>query len=445
MLLSMLLLGLGLYVFVVTEIPSVVALKNLTNKPTSSIYGVNDQLVYVVVPDNRIFVPYNKIPKYVKEAFLAAEDADFFKHGAVSPVSIGRALWKNIMQGKVVQGGSTITQQVVKSLILGPERSMLRKVREAILAYRLERYLTKHEILNLYVNNVYMGQGVYGVEAASQVYFGRHVWQVSRAEAALLAGLVQSPARYTPKNHPGFARMRQEYVIDQMAKKEFISTKMASSLLTEKISIQEDDGIFADSYFKNMVIRYVEDKYGKGIFNRRQLKVYATVDASLQKRAEESVRRGLATYDERKGDPVVVTRLDKGRWESFGANQERDIRLAGLRTAGLTACWSPRRWQAAMQSVWGSKKACSKRPPPFFGPECVKGLYKGADKHKVLQFVPVSASGVEGALLCMEVDTGYILAVVGGRSAVKSPFNRAVQAKVQVGSTFKPFIRPCRA
>ncbi len=195
---------------------------------------MNDELVYVIVPDNRIVVPYDKIPRYVKEAFLAAEDAEFFKHGAVSPVSIGRALFKNIVHGRVVQGGSTITQQVVKSLILGPERSMLRKVREGILAYRLENYLTKHEILSLYLNNIYMGQGVYGVEAAAQVYFGKHIWQISRAEGALLAGIVQGPARFTPKNHPGLARQRQEYVIDQMAKKDFVTRKIAASMLKEK-------------------------------------------------------------------------------------------------------------------------------------------------------------------------------------------------------------------
>ncbi|MGD0233516.1 MAG: PBP1A family penicillin-binding protein [Syntrophorhabdales bacterium] len=440
-LVSFLLLGLGLCVFLVTEVPSVVALKNLTNKPTSSIYGMNDELVYVIVPDNRIFVPYDKIPKYVKEAFLAAEDAEFFKHGALSPVSIGRALLKNILHGKVVQGGSTITQQVVKSLILGPERSMLRKVREGILAYRLERYVSKQEILNLYLNNIYMGQGVYGVEAASQVYFGKHIWQVSRAEAALLAGLVQGPARFTPKNHPGLARGRQEYVIDQMAKKEFISKKTAVSLLKETIYIREDDGIFADSYFKNTVVRYVEDKYGKGIFNRKQLKVYATVDGSLQKQAEESVKKGLATYDERKGEPVVATRLDRKRWETFGADQERDIHFVGLRTGKVYSVLVTEKMADGYAVSLGKQKGLLKVSGAAFRPgDVVKGLYRGADKKRVLQFVPSKASTVEGALLCMDVNTGYVAAVVGGRNAEKSPYNRAVQAKIQPGSAFKPFI-----
>ncbi|HME43959.1 MAG TPA: PBP1A family penicillin-binding protein [Syntrophorhabdales bacterium] len=441
MLLSFLLLGLGLYVFLVTEVPSVVALKNLTNKPTSSIYGVNDELVYVVVPDNRIFVSYEKIPKYVKEAFLAAEDAEFFSHGALSPVSIGRALVKNITHGRVVQGGSTITQQVVKSLILGPERSMLRKIREGILAYRLERYLTKQEILNLYLNNIYMGQGVYGVEAASQVYFGKHIWQISRAEAALLAGLVQGPARYTPKNHPGLARQRQEYVIDQMAKKGFINKRTAATLLKEKIYIREDDGIFADSYFKNTVVRYVEEKYGKGIFNRRQLKVYATVDASLQKQAEESVKKGLANYDERKGAPVIVAWLDRKRWENFGADQEKDIHFAGLKTGKVYNVLVTEKMADGFAVSLGKQKGLLKVSGAVFRPgDIVRGTYRGIDKKKLLQFVPYKASGVEAALLCMDVNTGYVSAVVGGRSAEKSPYNRALQAKIQPGSAFKPFI-----
>src|SRR5208282_5874007 len=146
--------------------------------------------------------------RHVREAFLAAEDADFFSHRGVDLKSIMRALVVNVIHGRVVQGGSTITQQVIKTLILGPEKSMLRKVREAILAYRLETYLSKQEILNVYLNNIYMGQGVYGIEAASQVYFGKHVGEITGAEAALLAGIVQAPARYTPKRHPGLARMR---------------------------------------------------------------------------------------------------------------------------------------------------------------------------------------------------------------------------------------------
>ncbi len=440
-LLSCVLLSAGFVIYIMSDIPSVEVLKHLKNKPVTNIYDNNDQLIYLIVPDNRIFVAYNKIPKYVKDAFLAAEDADFFKHGAVDPLSIVRALWKNILYGKVVQGGSTITQQVVKSLMLTPEKNITRKVKEAILSYRLENSLTKKEILNLYLNNIYMGHGVYGVEAASQVYFGRHVWEISRAEAALLAGIVQAPSRYTPKKHPGNARARQEYVIDQMEEKGFINARIKNTMLKEKIAIREDHGVFADSYYKDFIFRYVEEKHGKGAVSRKGLKIYATVDIQLQKLGEEAVRRGLNLYEQRKGDYVISYRLDKRKWEDFIKAEDKDIRLAGLR-AGKTynLLVSERMKNGYLVHAGKEKGLLQTEGFPFKPGDVVKGTYSGADKKKIHLFQPVRSLKVEGALLCMDVQTGYVHAMVGGRDFERSPYNRAVSAKVQSGSAFKPFI-----
>ena len=439
--LSVLLLLVGFYVFIMTEIPSVKALKNVTNKPVSTIYGINDEVVYVVVPDNKIFVPQGKIPKYVREAFIAAEDADFFRHGGVDVRGIMRAFVTNIFQGRFAQGGSTITQQVIKSLILGPEKSILRKVREAILAYRLENYLTKQEILNVYLNNIYMGQGVYGIEAASQVYFGKHVWAITRAEGALLAGIVQAPERYRPKRHPGLARMRQVYVIDQLWKKGFVDEKRRDIMLKERVRIKEDDGIFADTYFKSAVFRYVEEKYGKGIFARRALKVYTTVEPGLQRAAEEAVKRGLQVYDERRGEYAVSYRLDKGRWDNFVSAEQRDITLNPLAPGKTYNLLVSERATDGYIILSGEQKGLLKMSDfPFKPGDVVKGVYKGADKKKMNIFLPVRTSNIEGALLCMDVQSGYLYAVVGGRDFDRSPFNRALSAKIQPGSAFKPFI-----
>ncbi len=439
--LSLLFVGVGFYIFLITEIPSVKALKDLTNKPVSRIYGINDQVVYVVVPDNKISVPYNKIPKHVREAFLAAEDAEFFTHAGVEFKSIVRALAMNVIHGRVVQGGSTITQQVIKALILGPEKSMMRKVREAILAYRLETYLTKQEILNVYLDNIYMGQGVYGVEAASQVYFGRHVWEISRAEAALLAGLVQAPARYTPRRHPGLARMRQLYVIDQLWKKGFVDEKKKDAMLKEKTHLTEDDGIFADTYFKSAVCKYVEDKYGRGIFARRALKVYATVDPVFQRAAESAVRKGLAAYDERQGEYSVSYRLDRKKWEGLMKSAERDLTLTPLSPGLAYSLLVSERVAGGYAVFAGTHRGFMKMSDfPFKPGDVVKGLYDGADKKKTPLFSPVRSSDIEGALVCMDVNTGYLYAVVGGREFERSPYNRALSAKVQPGSAFKPFI-----
>ncbi|HOE17648.1 MAG TPA: PBP1A family penicillin-binding protein [Syntrophorhabdaceae bacterium] len=440
-LLSFALLSAGFVIYIMSDIPSVEVLKLLKNKPVTNIYDNNDQLIYLIVPDNRIFVAYNKIPQYVRDAFLAAEDADFFKHGAVDPLSILRALWKNILYGKVVQGGSTITQQVVKSLMLTPEKNITRKVKEAILSYRLENSLTKKEILNLYLNNIYMGHGVYGVEAASQVYFGRHAWEISRAEAALLAGIVQAPSRYTPKKHPGNARARQEYVVDQMEEKGFINPRTKNAMLKEKIAIREDDGVFSDSYYKDFIFRYVENKYGKGAVSRKGMKIYAAVDIQSQRLGEEAVRRGLNLYEQRKGDYVISNHLDKRKWDDFKKAEDRNIRLSGLRPGKTYNLLVSERMKKGYMVYAGNEKGVLHTEDfPFKPGDVIKGTYSGVDKRKTNLFLPVRSLKVEGALLCMDVRTGYVHAMVGGRDFERSPYNRAVSAKIQSGSAFKPFI-----
>ncbi len=438
---SIVLLSLGFYLYVMRDIPSVKVLKNLENKPVSSIYGANGELMYLIVPDNRVFVEYNKIPQYVKDAFLAAEDAEFFKHGAIDFQSITRALLKNVESGRVVQGGSTITQQVIKSLMLGPERSILRKTREAILAYRLERSLTKKEILNLYLNNIYMGHGVYGIEAASQIYFGKHVWEITRAEAALLAGIVQAPSRYTPKRYPGGARVRQEYVIGQMGEKKFIDERRKKEMLKEKINIRENNGVFTDSYFKDYVVKNVEEKIGKGVLTTRKLAIYTTVDPGLQRLAEDSVKRGLNLYEQRKGAYSVVTHIDRKKWDDYKKARERDIKQIGLKAGKTYNLLVSEKLNNGYAVFAGNEKGLLKVDTfPYKPGDVVKSTYEGFNTERIHLFQPIKTVKVEGALLCMDVQTGYIFAMVGGRDFEQSPFNRAMTAKIQSGSAFKPFI-----
>ena len=438
---ALVLFAAGFILYLVNDIPSVVSLKHLRNKPVSSVYDVQDQLTYLFVPDNRVYVSYNKIPKHVKQAFLAAEDADFFKHGGVDPMGILRAFVKNVMYGRMAQGGSTITQQVIKSLLLGPEKSLSRKVREAILAYKLENYLNKHDILNLYLNNVYMGHGVYGVEAASQVYFGKHVWEVTRAEAALLAGIVQAPSRNTPKRHPGNARIRQEYVIEQMAEKKFISQGVKHAMLKEKVHIREDNGVFSDSYYKDHIFRYIEDKYGKGVFSRKGLKIYAAVDKQMQRLAEDAVRRGLERYEQRKGEYTVIYHMERKKWNDYRKAQERDIKLESVKEGKAYNLLVSERVKEGYSVYAGEKKGILKMDSfPYKPGDVVRGICTGTDKKKTHIFEPVRSMKVEGALVSIDVNSGYVYAIVGGRDFEKSPYNRATVAKVQAGSAFKPFI-----
>lgn len=438
---ALLLMALGAALYIMKDIPTVKALKHLENKPESAIYGGNGELIYLLVPDNRIFVSYNKIPKHVKDAFLAAEDAEFFKHGAVDPLGIARALWKNLVSGRVAQGGSTITQQVIKNLVLGPEKSVLRKVREAILAYRLEVYLKKQDILNLYLNHIYMGHGVYGVEAASQIYFGKHIGNVTRGEAALLAGIVQAPSRYTPKRHPGGARIRQEYVVEQMARKKFIDERRKAEMLNEKIDIREDNGIFSDSHFKDFILTYVQDKYGKDILAERKLSIYATVDPQLQRLAETAVKRGLDLYEQRRGEYAASYHLEKQKWNGFMRTQDRDLKQTGLKTGTTYSILVSERMKEGYNVFIGNEKGfLAIEGFPYKPGDVVKGIYEGVDTQGLHVFDPAKTVDVEGALLCMNVNTGHVLAMVGGRDFETSPYNRAVAAKVQSGSAFKPFI-----
>jgi len=427
--------------YIVNDIPSVVALKDLRNKPVTSVYDAQDQLTYLFVPDNRVFVPYKRIPKHVRAAFLAAEDADFFKHGGVDPMGILRAFIKNVAYGRMAQGGSTITQQVIKSLVLGPEKSLNRKIREAILAYKLENYLSKNEILNLYLNNIYMGHGVYGVEAASEVYFGKHVSNITPAEAALLAGIVQAPSRYTPKRHPGNARIRQEYVIEQMAAKKFITEKAKQQMLKERVNIREDDGVFSDSYYKDHIFRYIEARYGKGILSRKGLKIYAAVDKQMQRIAENAVSRGLTLYEQRKGEFTVLYHIEQRKWDDFRRAEERDRKLVPVSRGRICNLLVSERMKDGYAVFVGEQKGVLKMDShPFKSGDVVKGLYTGEDKKKVPHFEPVRSLKVEAALVSLDVNTGYVYAIVGGRDIEKSPYNRATTAKVQAGSAFKPFI-----
>ncbi len=428
--------------FLINDIPSVVALKDLKNKPVTSVYDAQDHLIYLFVPDNRIFVPYRKIPKHVRSAFLAAEDADFFKHGGVDPLGILRAFLKNVIYGRMAQGGSTITQQVIKSLMLGPEKSLNRKIREAILAYKLENYLTKNEILNLYLNNIYMGHGVFGVEAASQVYFGKHIWNTTLAEASLLAGIVQAPSRCTPKKHPGNARIRQEYVIEQMFEKKFITEKVKQQVLKERMTIREDDGVFQDSYYKDHIFRYIETKYGKGVFSRKAFKIYAAVDRQMQRAAEDAVERGLNQYEQRNGKFTVLYHIAQKKWDDFRRSQERDLRLFPVTKGKTCNVLISERIKEGYTVFAGDKNGILKmNDHPFKPGDVVKGLCTGEDqKKKLLLFQPTRSLKVEGSLISMDVNTGYVYALVGGREFDRSPYNRATAAKVQAGSAFKPFI-----
>ena len=343
-----------LYYILLKEIPSIVVLKDYRPSISSRVYADNNELIDEFFAEDRKLIKVSEVPKIAIQAFVAAEDARFFQHQGLDWQSITRAFYKNLEAGHIVQGGSTITQQVAKSLYLSSERSYLRKVKEAILAYKIDKYLTKDEILNLYLNYIYLGHGTYGIEAAAQGYFGKSARHLNLPEAAILASLPKAPNNYSPFLHFDRAKERQAYVLERMMEDGYITPREKEGALKAPLhlrSIKPKEKVAP--YFVENVRRYVLEKYGSDVLYKEGLEIYTTLNIKMQRAAREAVEPGLTELEERQGYP--------------------------------------------------------------------KGL-------------------AQGALLAMDVPTGAIKAMVGGRNFVKSEFNRATQSKRQPGSAFKPLI-----
>ncbi|MCX5843310.1 MAG: PBP1A family penicillin-binding protein [Deltaproteobacteria bacterium] len=336
------------------DLPSIAALKDYRPSIATRVYADNNELVDEFFLEDRKLIKLADVPKIAIQAFVAAEDARFYQHTGFDLLSMVRAFLKNVEAGRIVQGGSTITQQVAKSLYLSSERSYVRKIREAILAYKIDKYLTKDEIMSLYLNHIYLGHGTYGIEAASEGYFGKSAKYLTLPEASLLAGLPKAPSTYSPFLHYDKARQRQVYVLDRMIEDGYITREEKERVLATHIklkSVRPKEKIAP--YFVENVRRYVLEKYGSDVLYKEGLEIYTTLNIEMQLAARDAVERGLQEVETRE-------KYEQGT--------------------------------------------------------------------------------VQGALFSMDVRTGEIKAMVGGRDFKKSEFNRATQARRQPGSAFKPFI-----
>jgi penicillin-binding protein 1A len=287
--------GLG---FLTASIHTMPSLKDEIRPAASSqIYDVNGKLINTVHSvENRVPVSINKIPKNLQDAFVAAEDARFYQHIGIDPRGIMRAVWSNITDRGVSEGGSTITQQLAKNALLSQERTLKRKIQEAILALQIERQYSKNEILELYLNQIYFGQGAYGVQSAATVYFGKNVEDLTLAECAMLAGIPKSPNYYSPFNNLKAATERQATVLDQMVKYNFINSSTGVQAKSAKLklavrSTQSESNAKTASYFIDYVTQYLIDRYGADAVYKDGLKVYTTLDLDMQEAAEEAMQK----------------------------------------------------------------------------------------------------------------------------------------------------------
>jgi penicillin-binding protein 1A len=460
-----LLSGILLFFYYSNFLPDFKPLKNRNLNAFSVVYSEEDEVVGKFLLENRIPIPYEGFPKPLVQAFIAAEDADFFQHKGIDYKGMTRALFKNIISGKIVQGGSTITQQVTKTFFLTPKRSLLRKLKEAAYAIGLEKNLSKQEILTLYLNNIYLGNGAYGVEAAAESYFNKRVEQLHLAEMALMAGLVKAPSRYSPINSLKKAKERQTYVLTRMVEVNFISQEQKEKALRSPLKIQTRESAFFSKapYFTEFIRQQVEKKYGREKLYQEGLRIYTTLDLSLQRAAQRSVEMGTRELDKRQGF--------RGPLQTLSLNE---VKTLSKKKGTLTPLSQSDLFEGVVLSrddlkkiytVWVEDRkgilpfsemtwALHIKQTPHFKMQPVKSaadLLKTGDViHVRLKETPKKEQPlllaldqeplVQGALLCLDPKTGYVRAMVGGRNFSESQFNRALHSRRQPGSAFKPFI-----
>ncbi len=299
-------LGIAAFAMMIVSIsgnlPQIIKVSDYKPLLVSEVYARGGEKIGEFYRENRILIPYEKIPKKLVQAFISAEDSTFFEHGGLNYIAIVRAFFENLRHGKKVQGGSTITQQVAKSLLLTSEKTLTRKIKEALLAYKMEEHLSKEEILYLYLNQIFFGEGAYGVVYASDFYFRKPVDQLTIAEMAILAGLPQAPSRYSPSRHPQNAKDRQRYVLGRMKANGYITAEEEKKALNEPITV------YMGKEYKSVAPFFVEtvrlmlvQQLGESQVLDGGLKIYTSLDFKAQKEAQEQVRQGLREVDKRQG------------------------------------------------------------------------------------------------------------------------------------------------
>jgi len=435
----------------------------------SEIYSDNGEIIGRFWEEKRIVIPTNHLPQHLIKSFVAAEDARFFKHEGVDLLSIIRALFKNLMAGKIEQGGSTITQQVTRSLFLNDiSKTYRRKFREALLSVQIEKKISKERILFLYLNQIYLGEGAYGIEAAARTYFGKSAQHLNLAESALLAGLPQAPAKYSPVKNFHLAKRRQKYVLERMREEGYITEKEMKEALGSPVLLkQTQENPFEKApYYTEHVRQYILKKYGHDLLYRGGLKVYTHLNIEIHKAAEEAIRKGLMELDKREGYRGPIRHLLPEQVHGFIASETEkflvDPLKPGAMVQGLVEKVDDKKAQATV--LLGKDKGLLPlsemrwaRKPDSEIPHEASRLKRVSDalKEGDVVLVRIKKEGqspftwevgleqipeVQGALFCMEPETGRAKAMVGGWDYSLSQFNRAIQSRRQPGSAFKPII-----
>jgi len=448
----------GAWLVVRENLPSVTELEQLKPKIISAVYADDGQLVKEFAAERRIQVPYEKIPLVLKQAIIATEDPRFFAHRGVDYRGIMRAIKEDVFRvvlGKRrLHGGSTITQQLARSLFLYSQQTIRRKLKEMFLAVEIEKRYSKEKIFELYCNQFYLGHGAWGVESAARLYFGKSVDQLTLTEAALIAGIFRGPSIYSPYNNPTVTLNRRNHVLTRMAEEGFITKEQAEEAKKQPLNVLplKRESTEVGAYFFEEVRKYVEKKYGDEALYRGGLKIYTTINMDYQRYAEEALSRGLRAQDKKYG-----WRRDKRNLLKEKSVDLNSVWLDSWDTAGL----KPGEAEEAVVLEVGKAEARVK----------IKD-YEGVLTNKNIEWtraryldsllnrgdvILVSVDSVdeaakkarvtldqepllEGAFMAVDPATGQVKALVGGYSFKRSQFNRATQALRQTGSAIKPIL-----
>jgi penicillin-binding protein 1A len=500
---SMIVLGalgiVGILAWYARDLPSVESLKVYAPPTVTVVTDAQGQVLGEFFEEQRYVTPLEDIPEHVQNAFVAAEDASFWEHGGLDYIGIARAMVKNVREARMAQGASTITQQVARSFLLTREKKLERKIKEVLLAWRIEKSLSKETILYLYLNQIFLGHGAYGVEAASRLYFGKPASSLTVPEAAIIAGLPQAPSTYSPNRNFAAAKARQRYVLDQMALRSMITRAEADQFYDTPLPFvrKRDRNLDLAPYYVEHVRRYLVKEYGHDKVYREGLRVRVPIDLEIQRAANQAVQDGVRRVDRRMG-----YQGPRGHVKDAAERRARLDAIDTKRTEALAPydpAWHPGKApvepsrlpplavaeesEAIVDEVhpkWaklsvGQRQAilmvddfawCHKVNPAqdfrYFQCKSFDDVLHPGDvvlvKVKAVEedFVAQMGSQAgptrfprlqmsqdpapESAILTVRLRDGAILAMVGGTDYEGTEFNRATQARRQVGSTFKPFV-----
>jgi penicillin-binding protein 1A len=449
------------------DLPTFDSFQDYQPSLVSRVYADNGEIIGQFFIERRLYTPIDQIPKALTQAVIAVEDTRFLEHPGLDIVGIGRAAWTNLKKGGRFQGASTITQQLARALFLSPERTYQRKIKELILAIKMEWVLTKDQILEMYLNQIYFGHGAYGIAAATLTYFDKSVQELSLPEAAFLAGLPKAPNTYSPYRNPDLAKSRKELVLYRMIEAGFISDEEAQTAIEMTLNYRRQSIEPIASYFIENIRQHLVERYGESLVYKGGLQIYTTLNIAMQKLAEESLQQGLRQVDKRQGwrgplghvefskdfvapdeypelqNPLAAQVYGLYRALVTKVTKKSAAILIGNTYKGAIAFedmkWAQRRLKDVKDVGTAIiQKEVTPRHILKVG-DIVEVLPKNGNLESGI-FVLEQTPLVEGSLLALDPRTGAVQAMSGGYDFTRSQFNRAVAARRQPGSAFKPLI-----